>query len=176
SLPLLGEQSQASHQRAFLKIQDGCDAHCTYCIIPQLRPSLWSKPIDDIIEEAQRQVDAGHREIVLTGIFLGAYGHATALRRRQLPDNACGLTPLIDALCTRVNGLARLRLSSLEPCDLTSELITVLRSHQQVVPHFHLPLQSGSNELLRRMNRQYTRDQFLRMIDQVQGAFDRPAI
>jgi threonylcarbamoyladenosine tRNA methylthiotransferase MtaB len=174
-LPLLQEHCDG-HQRAFLKIQDGCDAHCTYCIIPQLRPSLWSKPIDDAVEEAKRLVAAGHREIVLTGIFLGAYGHATALRRRQAPDAALPLGELIEALCARVGGLRRLRLSSLEPGDLTGDLIAVLRSHPQVVPHFHLPLQSGSDDILRRMNRQYTRDQFLRMIDQVHAAFDRPAI
>jgi MiaB/RimO family radical SAM methylthiotransferase len=176
SLPLLGAERQAAHQRAFLKVQDGCDAHCTYCIIPQLRPTVWSKPIDDCVREAQALVDCGHKELVLTGIFLGAYGHDTALRRRQTGDHACGLASLVDALCKRVPGLVRLRLSSLEPGDLTTELIEVLRFHAQVVPHFHLPLQSGSAELLRRMNRQYTRDDYLRMIDRVHDAFDRPAI
>jgi threonylcarbamoyladenosine tRNA methylthiotransferase MtaB len=164
------------HQRGFIKIQDGCDAHCTYCIIPQLRPILWSKPIDDAVEEARRMVEAGHREIVLTGIFLGAYGQPTAIRRRQPSGTAGHFAALIEALCTRVPGLRRLRLSSLEPGDLTAELIEVLRSHEQIVPHFHLPLQSGSDLLLRRMNRQYTRDDFLRMIDRVEDAFERPAI
>src|SRR5439155_12579287 len=81
-----------------------------------------------------------------------------------------------DALCTQLAGLHRLRFSSLEPGDLTDDLIARLRSHPQVVPHFHLPLQSGSDRLLHRMNRQYTRDDFLRMIEQVHNAFDRPAI
>src|SRR6185436_15958238 len=72
SLPLLHEH-QTAHQRGFLKIQDGCDAHCTYCIIPNLRPRVWSKPVEDVIEEAKALVDAGHREIILTGIFLSAY-------------------------------------------------------------------------------------------------------
>jgi tRNA A37 methylthiotransferase MiaB len=202
SLPLL-DQRDSHHQRAFLKIQDGCDAHCSYCIIPQLRPGLWSKPINDVVEEARRLVDAGHVEIVLTGIFLGAYGQPTALRRRQ-PGNlrrdtgvppvreALGvngrrhgrearitnapLAQLVRALCTQVRGLKRLRFSSLEPGDLTAELIADLKSHPQVVPHFHLPLQSGSDLILRRMNRQYTRDDFVRMIDDVRDAFDRPAI
>jgi MiaB/RimO family radical SAM methylthiotransferase len=79
-------------------------------------------------------------------------------------------------LCTQVPSLIRLRFSSLEPGDLTQELIDVLKSHEQIVPHFHLPLQSGSDVILHRMNRQYTRDDFLRMIDRVHGAFDRPAI
>ncbi|MBC8107765.1 MAG: MiaB/RimO family radical SAM methylthiotransferase [Anaerolineae bacterium] len=175
SLPLLDDR-HTGHQRAFLKIQDGCDAHCTYCIIPNLRPALWSKPIDDAVEEASRLVEAGHQEIVLTGIFLGAFGQPTALRRRQPADTQCELGKLIDALCTRVPGLRRLRLSSLEPGDLSEALIATLKSHPQIVPHFHLPLQSGSDALLRRMNRQYSGDDFLRMIDQVNQAFDRPAI
>src|SRR5206468_10699376 len=82
SLPQLADR-QTSHQRAFLKIQDGCDAHCTYCIIPTLRPKVWSKPIEDAVTEARTLVDAGHVELLLTGIFLGAYGHESALRRRH---------------------------------------------------------------------------------------------
>jgi threonylcarbamoyladenosine tRNA methylthiotransferase MtaB len=175
ALPLLG-QRQADRQRAFLKIQDGCDAHCTLCIIPSLRPSLFSKSIPDAVEEARRLVDAGHVEIVLAGIFLGAYGHETALRRRQPAEKARPLSGLIDALCTQVPGLLRLRLSSIEPGDLDDDLLAALRSHRQVVPHFDLPLQSGSSTLLRRMNRQYTRNDFLRMLDRVSAAFDRPAL
>ena len=92
---------------------------------------------------------AGHVEIVLTGIFLGAYGQPTALRRRQTNDALFSLAKLVDALCARVRGLRRLRLSSLEPGDLNDDLIAALRAHEQVVPHFHLPLQSGSDPLLR---------------------------
>ncbi|HSV16660.1 MAG TPA: radical SAM protein, partial [Tepidisphaeraceae bacterium] len=138
-------------------------------------PRLWSKPIHDAVEEANRLVAAGHVELVLTGIFLGAYGQATALRRRQSEGDA-PIAKLIDALCTRVPGLRRLRLSSLEPGDLTADLLAALRSHEQVVPHFHLPLQSGSDTILHRMNRQYTRDDYLRMLDDVRDAFDRPAL
>lgn len=175
-LPMLGER-QAAHQRAFLKVQDGCDAHCTYCIIPRLRPGLWSKPVDEAVDEARRLVDAGHREIVLTGIFLGAYGQPTALRRRQGENGgARELGRLVEALCTRVTGLGRLRLSSLEPGDVTAELVDVLRAHRQVVPHFHLPLQSGSDAILRKMNRQYTRGEFWDMAARLNEAFDRPAI
>jgi threonylcarbamoyladenosine tRNA methylthiotransferase MtaB len=201
NLPLLHDH-QTGRQRAVLKIQDGCDAHCTYCIIPKLRPNLWSKPVRDAVAEARRLVDTGHVELVLTGIFLGAYGQPTALRRRQpgarasspglgtpasspaangekLSEHGSTPTPLaalVEALCTQVPGLRRLRLSSLEPGDLSADLLSVLRSHQQVVPHFHLPLQSGSDEILRRMNRQYRRDDFLKMVDAVQAAFDRPAL
>ena len=175
TLPLL-EGRQEAHQRAFLKVQDGCDAHCTYCIIPRLRPGVWSKPVEAVVEEARRMVEAGHREIVLTGIFLGAYGQETALRRRQQEGGAGPLGRLVEALCTQVGGLRRLRLSSLEPGDLGGVLLRVLRSHRQVVPHFHLPLQSGSDLLLRRMNRQYTRDEYLRMVERLHAAYDRPAI
>jgi MiaB/RimO family radical SAM methylthiotransferase len=174
SLPVLGGH-QSGRQRAFLKLQDGCDAHCTYCIIPRLRPVLFSKPPAEAVEEARRLVDAGHVEIVLTGIFLGAYGQPTALRRRQ-PAGRAPLAELVESLCTQVPGLKRLRLSSLEPGDLTDDLLAALTSHQQVVPHFHLPLQSGCDAILRRMNRQYRRDDLLRMVDRVNAAFDRPAL
>lgn len=175
SLPQL-DSRQNLHQRAFIKIQDGCDAHCAYCIIPKLRPKLWSRPADEVVEEARRMTAAGHRELVLTGIFLGAYGQPTALRRRLASSAARPLAQLVDALCTRVDGLKRLRLSSLEPGDLTDDLLDALKRHPQVVPHFHLPLQSGCDAILRRMNRQYTRDDYLRMIDRAQASFDRPAI
>jgi len=175
SLPLFGDH-QAGRQRAFLKVQDGCDAHCTYCIIPQLRRTLWSKSIDQAVQEAARLVAAGHVELVLTGIFLGAYGQTTALRRRQPDTGVSPLARLVEALCKNVIGLRRVRLSSLEPLDLTDDLLAVLKSHPQVVPHFHLPLQSGSDAILRRMNRQYRRDDFLRMVEHVRDAFDRPAL
>ena len=174
SLPLLNHRQP--QQRAFLKIQDGCDAHCTYCIIPKLRPLLWSKPIDDLIIEARQLADAGHVELILTGIFLGAYGHETALRRRQGDSSRAPLADAIEAICRQVPGIQRIRLSSLEPGDLDDQLLDVLKSHEQVVPHFHLPLQSGSNALLRRMNRQYSREDFVHLADRLYSAFDRPAL
>ena len=175
SLPLLGDH-QNGRQRAFLKVQDGCDAHCTYCIIPRLRTTLWSKPIENAVEEASHLVAAGHVELVLTGIFLGAYGQPTALRRRQHGADALPLAQLVDALCRKVTGLRRLRLSSLEPGDLNDDLLATLAAHPQVVPHFHLPLQSGSDLILRRMNRQYRQRDFLAMLDRVTARFDRPAL
>ncbi len=175
TLPLL-DSRQSGQQRAFLKIQDGCDAHCTYCIIPSLRPALWSKPLEEAVGETRRLVEAGHREVVLTGIFLGAYGQCSAVRRRQRTLPGRPLAELIDAICGKVGGLRRLRLSSLEPGDLSDELLGCLRAHGQVVPHFHLPLQSGSDALLRRMNRQYRRDDYLGMVHRLRAAFDRPAL
>lgn len=162
------------HQRAFVKVQDGCDAHCTYCIIPSLRPVLGSKPVEAVVEEVAGLVSAGHREVVLTGIFLGAYGRETALRRRWTSTRQ-PIASLVEAVA-RVPGLARLRLSSLEPADATDELLAVMRNNPVCVPHLHLPLQTGSEAILRKMNRQYTRADFERMIDRVRAAFDRPAI
>ena len=169
-----GIRAFADRQRAFLKIQDGCDAHCTYCIIPRLRRHLRSTSIEQAVEEARCLVAAGHREIVLTGIFLGAYGRQTALRRRQ---HAAGspLADLIDAIA-RVDGLERLRLSSLEPGDVDHALLAVMARHDCCVPHLHLPLQSGSDRILRKMNRQYDVAAFLDMIERVNRVFDRPAI
>ncbi|UCG17286.1 MAG: MiaB/RimO family radical SAM methylthiotransferase [Phycisphaerales bacterium] len=164
----------AGHQRAFLKVQDGCDARCTYCIIPRLRPRPGWKPIATAVEEARALVGAGHREIVVTGIYLGAYGRSTAVRR-PFNDDASPLADLIDALAT-VEGLTRLRLSSLEPGDVDDRLLSALRRHDCCVPHLHVPLQAGSDAVLRRMNRQYTVGQFFDMIDRVRTELDRPAL
>jgi len=166
--------SFAGRKRAFLKIQDGCDAFCTYCIIPRLRPTLRSKPIDAAVAEARTLVEHGHKEIILTGIFLGAYGRETALRKR-FNRLVSPLARLIEAISS-VDGLKRLRLSSLEPGDVDEPLLSVLATNETCTPHLHLPLQSGSQKILRRMNRQYTRADFLAMIDRVQTSLDRPAI
>ncbi|MCC7293362.1 MAG: tRNA (N(6)-L-threonylcarbamoyladenosine(37)-C(2))-methylthiotransferase MtaB [Phycisphaerales bacterium] len=162
------------HRRAFLKVQDGCDACCTYCIIPQLRPMLRSKPVPVAVEEARGLVAAGFREIVLTGVFLGAYGRETAVRKR-FSQAGSPLARLVNALA-QIDGLLRLRLSSLEPGDMDGDLLESLAGHPVCVPHLHLPLQSGSPEILRRMNRQYTLEQFVAMIDRVRAVLDRPAI
>lgn len=172
-LPQLATR-QSLYQRALLKVQDGCDAHCTYCLIPKLRPILWTRPIDDVVSEARRMVALGHREIVLTGVFMGAYGQATALHRRQEQPGQ-GLAHLVTTLCQEVPGLLRLRLSSLEPGDVTPVLIDVLARHHQVMPHFHLPLQSGSGAILRKMNRQYSPADYRQMIAVLGDQFDRPA-
>jgi len=155
----------AAHVRAEVRIQDGCDAHCTFCIIPRTRPVLRSKSISTVLDEVEALVAVGHREVVLAGIFLGAYGHETALRRKQSRPTAEPLADLLNAIAD-IPGLARLRLSSLEPGDVTDCLLDAMAAHSdRVVPHLHLPLQSGSDQILRRMNRQYTVDDYLRMID-----------
>ncbi len=167
-------KSFAGHQRAFLKVQDGCDACCTYCVIPHLRPKLRWKPIEAAVAEAQGLVRSGHKEIIVTGIFLGAYGRDTAVRKR-FPGQESPLARLVDALA-KVGGLKRLRLSSLEPGDVDAALLDVLSRHEECVPHLHLPLQSGSERVLRRMNRQYTRDDYVAVLDRVRDVLDRPAI
>ena len=173
--PAPGTTGPASrHIRAELKIQDGCDAWCTFCVIPRIRRPLRSKRIGDVVAEARRLVELGHREIVLTGIFIGAYGHETALRRRQARPDREPLAELLDAVAG-VSGLQRLRVSSMEPGDVTPALLDAMVANAPVVvPHLHLPLQSGSDGVLARMNRQYRVGDYLEMIEQVNEALTTP--
>ncbi len=156
--------TKANHVRAELRIQDGCDAHCTFCIIPKIRTTLRSKTIDDVVTEATRLVELGHQEVVFTGVFIGAFGHETALRRKQTTPDAEHLADLFDAVA-QVKGLKRLRISSMEPGDVTEPLLDAMVANQPiVVPHLHLPLQSGSKQVLRKMNRQYDIEDYMEMI------------
>jgi threonylcarbamoyladenosine tRNA methylthiotransferase MtaB len=158
---------QGEHTRAELRIQDGCDAHCTFCIIPKIRTTLRSKTIEDTLAEATRLVDLGHKEIVFTGVFIGAYGHETALRRKQKSPDTEHLADLLDCVA-QIKGLKRLRISSMEPGDVTPVLLDAMNANRKVVaPHLHLPLQSGSDAVLRKMNRQYNLEQYLEMITMV---------
>ena len=171
SLPAI--RTFAGHQRAFVKVQDGCDAHCSYCIVPRLRRRIWSRPIDDVLREARELLAHGHKEIVLCGVFLGAYGQDTTRRRRWRQGPLLG--ELIRRLC-RLEGLWRLRLSSLEPGDLTDELLAVFRDCPRLAPHLHLPLQSGSGRILAKMNRQYGPGEYLRAVERLRKAMADPAI
>lgn len=162
------------HQRAFVKVQDGCDAFCAYCVVPYARSVVWSRTVRQVLDECGQLVAAGHREIVLSGVFLGAYGRKSAVRRRwKMP-----CSPLVELVrqVARIDGLWRLRLSSLEPADLNDELLGLWGEVPNLAPHFHLPLQSGSTRILRKMNRQYTADDYRRTLDRLQWAVDRPAI
>ncbi len=165
----------AGHQRAFVKIQDGCDAFCTYCVVPFTRPRLTSRSPEAILDECRQLLDAGHREIVLTGVFIGAFGRPSARRKTWDAAPHESLPELIDKIC-QLQGLWKLRLSSIEPADVTDELLAVAQSHATFAPHFHLPLQSGSDRILRKMNRQYTISEFKRTVDRLRTAFDRPAL
>jgi threonylcarbamoyladenosine tRNA methylthiotransferase MtaB len=172
-LPLLSRY--AGHCRAFLKVQDGCDAFCSYCIIPQIRPLVCQKSVKTVLQEAQNLVQSGHKEIVLSGIFLGAYGQSTTRRKHWKPENRNALADLLEQL-TSIDGLQRIRLSSLEPADVTDRLLEVFTKYPPIMPHLHLPLQSASPAILTKMCRQYTLDDYLEVIDKVKAALDRPAI
>lgn len=163
--------------RPILNIQDGCDAHCAFCIVPTYRPTVQSRPAADIVAEARSLVAAGFREVVLAGIFLGAFGRATAIRRRwdERSGSDAPLLSLLDEL-VGIDRLARIRLSSIEPGDVSDELLVRMTRHPAIVPHLHLPLQSGSDHILARMNRQYDRGQFDDAVRRARAALDRPAL
>ena len=162
------------HQRAFVKVQDGCDAFCSYCIVPYTRPRVWSKTIEQVEEECRNLLGSGHREIVLCGVFLGAFGRKTTIRRNWNDSN--GKLPELLRRIAGIEGLWRVRLSSLEPGDLTDDLLGVIKDLPAVAPHLHLPLQSGSQRILRKMNRQYTADEYRRTVRRVRETLDRPAV
>jgi threonylcarbamoyladenosine tRNA methylthiotransferase MtaB len=155
----------SGHHRAFLKIQDGCDIHCSYCIVPSLRGPSRDKPLDDVLREAERLVAGGHREIVLTGVSIGLYGRRSGVRLAQVLERVA-----------RLPGVERLRLSSLHPSELDEEMLAVWRANPNIMPHIHLPLQSGSDSVLRAMGRGYDRADFMRAVARAQSALDRPAI
>lgn len=163
------------HQRAFVKVQDGCDAFCSYCIVCYTRPRVTSRNFEKIQAECSALLQSGHKEIVLCGVFLGAFGQSTAIRRRWPTDQPSQLPKLLASIAD-IPGLWRVRLSSLEPGDLTDELLDVATGHQAVAPHFHLPLQSGSEKILKRMNRQYSPEEFRQTVDRLRDRLDRPAI
>jgi threonylcarbamoyladenosine tRNA methylthiotransferase MtaB len=136
----------ADHTRAFVKVQEGCDAACTYCIVPRARGASRSVPLPDVLAQARSLIAAGFPELVLIGIHLGKYG-------LDLPD-APDLTGLVQELCA-LPGLGRLRLSSLEPREVPEALVDLVAHEPRVCRHLHIPLQSGSDAVLRRMNRPY---------------------
>lgn len=147
--------------RAFVKIQDGCDAFCTYCIVPYARGPSRSLPPDAVLEKAVNLIGQGHSEIVLTGIHIGRYGHDL------VPETS--LVDLIQQLETRKE-LKRLRLSSIEPMEITGNLVDLMARSACLCPHLHIPLQSGDNDVLRAMHRPYTAREFRDLICQVVAA------
>jgi len=151
----------AGHARAFLKIQDGCDSCCAYCIVPRLRGPVVSRPLPDILAEACRLTARGYRELVLTGIHLGAYG-------RDAPGGPV-LEDVVEALLG-VTGIERLRLSSIEPNEVSERLLALMGGSGRLCPHLHLPLQSGDDDVLRVMNRRYTATQYLAMVARIKEA------
>ena len=149
----------AHRRRAYVKVQDGCLLRCSYCIIPQVRPQLYSRPPEPILDEVRRLVDNGYREIVLTGVHLGHYG---VEQNAGKPKAAwLRLSHLVDQIA-RLPGDFRIRLSSIEATEVTRELIQVLVDHQdKVCPHLHICLQSGSDRILRLMKRRWSARHFV---------------
>lgn len=150
------------HTRAYIKIQDGCNQFCTYCMIPYARGRVRSRQKSDILEEIRGLVDAGYKEFVLTGIHISSYGDGALLELVQAIDE--------------IEGVERIRLGSLEPRIVTGEFAEGLSGLKHICPHFHLSLQSGCESVLRRMNRHYTPDEYVKGVAHLRAAFDHPAI
>jgi len=148
--------AESGRTRAYLKVQDGCDYSCSFCTIPLARGVSRSQPVEECLTQARRLVDMGHKEVVLTGVNVGDYG------RKSDQD----LLELVRAM-VRVEGLRRLRISSIEPNLLTDELIEFAASSEVVCRHFHVPLQSGHDDVLRRMRRRYTAGAYARTIARI---------
>jgi len=201
----------AEHTRAYIKIQDGCNQFCSYCIIPFARGRIRSRKQDEIIEEIKALVAKGYREVVLTGIHISSYGkdfkktagmlaHSKALgnsTKSPALDSSLSSAPvpsdylsdtdtdleswdkaLISLLeqINAVDGVERIRVGSLEPRIITEDFTKRLASLEKICPHFHLSLQSGSDSVLKRMNRHYTAEEYAASVDLLRKYFDRPAI
>ncbi len=149
------------HTRAFIKVQDGCNMFCSYCIIPYVRGKLHSRPIEDSVREITALANNGVAEVVITGIHLTSMGD--------------DLLRLIDRV-QEIDGIKRIRLGSLEPTLITKETAERMKSFDKLCPHFHLSLQSGSDEILKRMNRHYTAEEYDRSCDILKSVYEHPAI
>jgi threonylcarbamoyladenosine tRNA methylthiotransferase MtaB len=160
------------HQRAFVKVQDGCLLNCSFCIIPHVRPVVRSRPVSEIVDEVSRLVAAGYQEVVLTGIHLGHYG--IDLSRGKPHVQWTRLWHLLEAL-GEMPGDFRVRLSSLEAAEARDDLIRTLASQPRVCPHLHLCLQSGSDRILVAMKRRYRSAGFVERCRRIREALDRPA-
>jgi threonylcarbamoyladenosine tRNA methylthiotransferase MtaB len=156
--PAPPSENERTKTRATLKIQDGCDVHCSYCSIPFTRPGMVSRPSSEVLEEAVRLVELGYKEIVLTGVLIGAYGPGTGSGGPCFED-------LVEALAA-VRGLDRLRISSIEMPQVTERLISLLRDGL-VTPHLHVPLQSGDDGVLADMNRRYRSNDFVALSERL---------
>jgi threonylcarbamoyladenosine tRNA methylthiotransferase MtaB len=170
----LGEQAEeplritrfCGHTRAFLKVQDGCDLRCSFCIVPKVRGGSRSEPTRKIIEEARILVEQGYREIVLTGIHLGSYiAEGTGWRIAGLARELL-----------KIEGLGRLRLSSVEANEIDDELIDLMAQEPRLCPHLHLPLQSGDDSVLQAMRRRYSVRMFVDAVERVRRRIPDPAL
>lgn len=163
----------AGHTRAFVKIQDGCDKACAFCIIPKVRGASRSRPIPELCEEIRQLVEGGHVEVVLCGIHIGHWGLDLGL---SLADLLAALVALEPRDASGEGLPYRLRLSSIEATEVDDALVELMALHaQRIAPHLHMPMQSGDDEILARMNRWYTVDEYLAACDRIRSQLDRPA-
>ncbi|MDD3413024.1 MAG: tRNA (N(6)-L-threonylcarbamoyladenosine(37)-C(2))-methylthiotransferase MtaB [Lachnospiraceae bacterium] len=153
------------HTRAYIKVQDGCNQFCSYCIIPYARGRVRSRKREDVLAEVKGLSVKGYSEVVLTGIHLSSYGI-------DIEDTLLSLITAIH----EIEGIKRIRLGSLEPRIITEEFVQKLIELPKICPHFHLSLQSGCNETLKRMNRKYSAEEFLEKVELLRKYFDRPAL
>ena len=156
----------AEHTRAYLKVQDGCNQFCTYCIIPYARGRVRSREKENVVAEVKQLVANGYQEVVLTGIHLSSYG---------VDLQGEDLLSLILAV-NEIEGLKRIRLGSLEPRIITEEFAKTISGLEKICPHFHLSLQSGCNGTLKRMNRRYTAEEYFEKCELLRKYFDNPAL
>lgn len=161
----LSVSSFGEHTRAFIKIEDGCNRFCSYCIIPYARGRVRSKPLDELRREVERLAAGGYREVVLVGINLSAYGQ----------DEGVTLADAVDATCA-VEGIARVRLGSLEPERMDVDTVRRLAAQPKLCPQFHLSLQSGCDNTLRAMNRHYTAAEYAAIVQRLRAHFDNAAM
>lgn len=172
---------QEEHTRSYLKVQNGCNQYCSYCIIPFVRGPLESRRPEEVLREAASLAQQGYQEVVVTGIHLSSYGvdleqdtdRITADRFLELEGRP--LLQLLSGL-NQIEGLARIRLGSLEPRIITPEFAQALFRISKICPHFHLSLQSGSDRVLQRMNRHYTAEEYLEKVELLRRYFDHPAV
>jgi threonylcarbamoyladenosine tRNA methylthiotransferase MtaB len=163
----IADPADASRTRPFLKIQDGCDAFCTYCIVPYARGRSRSMPVTDVLRGIDQLAAAGYHEVVLTGIHLGAYG------RDLLPPAA--LPTLLHQIQDLI-AIDRVRLSSIEPLELTTEIIETVADSEIFCHHFHIPLQSGDDDILKNMGRPYSRQIFRELVRKIHERLPDAAI
>ena len=148
----LGTTTYTEKTRAVIKVQDGCDRFCSYCLIPYARGHIRSRKIENVIEEIKKVVEEGINEVVITGIHIASYG-------RDFKGENIGLIDLLEEI-NKIQGLHRIRLGSIEPTIVTDEFVERLSKLDKICDHFHLSLQSGCTETLKRMNRRYTTEEF----------------
>lgn len=168
-----GISGLSGRHRAYVKVQDGCLLKCSYCIIPQVRPQMYSRPEAEILDEIRSLIDHGFREVVLTGIHLGHYG--VDFNRGKPKADWTRLSSLVDNIC-QLDGDFRVRLSSIEATEVTRELIQVVKDHRdRVCPHLHVCVQSGSDRILRKMKRRWTTKHIVERCELVKSELPNPA-